>query len=228
MQTERTYARSVLVSIAIVLCSAAAAPALSLTGKAIIVDRSGQPLKHSGNAVIYLASPPKSDHGMVTMDLRNKEFIPRLLPVISGQKVRFRNSDVFQHNVFSPHAQEPFDLGRYRPGESREIEFNIIGPHPIYCDIHQNMIADIFVVPNRYFALTDAQGRFRIDDVPPGTYRLEGWHILGGTVSQTVRVAQDTVSITLNMRSTKLLKEMNWHKKRDARAYRPEFEYGDY
>jgi plastocyanin len=229
MRPKKNKIQIVIASIAMLLCSAVAAAAGDLVGRVTILGKSDhQPLKSSANALVYLDGPVEPAQGMVTMDQRNKEFIPRLLPVIIGQKVLFKNSDVFQHNVFSPHAQEPFDLGRYRPGETRMITLKVIGPHSVYCDIHQNMIADIFVVPNRYFGLTDEQGRFRIKNVPPGTYRLNAWHILGGETTQTVQVAQTDVSIKLSLQSTKLLKEMSRHKNKEGRAYRPEFEYGDY
>jgi len=231
MQPSATSKRTIMVAFIAVLVWTVAAEATAgdLTGQVTILDKSGRkPLKSSAQAIVYLEGPVKTHAGTVTLDQRSKEFIPRLLPVIIGQKVRFTNSDVFQHNVFSPHAQESFDLGRYGTGEAREIEFKEIGPHPIYCDIHQKMVADIFVVPNRYFALTDDKGRFRIADVPPGTYQLRGWHILGGKTAQKVEVARETVSIALSMQSTKLLREMEEHKNKEGRSYPPEFEFSDY
>jgi hypothetical protein len=38
------------------------------------------------------------------------------------------------------------------------------------------MTAWILVFAHRYFALTDAEGRYRIDDVPAGTYTVVAWN----------------------------------------------------
>jgi hypothetical protein len=38
------------------------------------------------------------------------------------------------------------------------------------------MSAWIAVMDTPYFALTDAQGRFEIKNVPAGTYTLAAWH----------------------------------------------------
>jgi hypothetical protein len=37
------------------------------------------------------------------------------------------------------------------------------------------MVAKIKVVDNPYYALTRADGSFRIANVPPGTYRIGAW-----------------------------------------------------
>jgi hypothetical protein len=38
------------------------------------------------------------------------------------------------------------------------------------------MSAFILVFSHRYFAVTDEEGRYRIGDVPPGTYNVVAWH----------------------------------------------------
>ncbi len=38
------------------------------------------------------------------------------------------------------------------------------------------MSAYIVVAEHPYYALTDANGEFTLDDVPPGPYRLRLWH----------------------------------------------------
>jgi hypothetical protein len=38
------------------------------------------------------------------------------------------------------------------------------------------MSAFVLVFGHPYFSTTDADGRYRIDSVPPGTYNVVAWH----------------------------------------------------
>jgi hypothetical protein len=57
------------------------------------------------------------------------------------------------------------------------------------------MEAYIVVLPHPYFAKTDRQGNFKIENVPPGKYTLKTWHEKKKSVSQgiTVEVGKTTV-----------------------------------
>ena len=46
----------------------------------------------------------------------------------------------------------------------------------VFCDIHSHMSAFILVFAHRYFAVTDDDGRYRLDNVPPGTYTVVAWN----------------------------------------------------
>lgn len=182
--------------------------AIDIEGRVLVMDRQGQtPLKSHAHVVVYIEGFSTEPNKLATMDQQDKKFVPRLLPVVSGQPIRFTNSDIFQHSVFSPHAKEPFDLSRYRQGESRTVVLHEIGPHTIYCNIHQNMIADVFVVPNQYFALTDDDGSFHIANVPQGDHRLTVWHILGGEASRMVHVGTKAPFIALKLQSRRSVVE---------------------
>ena len=54
------------------------------------------------------------------------------------------------------------------PGDRRPIRFDRPGIVRVFCDIHSHMSAFILVFAHRYFAVTDDEGRYRIDNVPPG------------------------------------------------------------
>lgn len=110
------------------------------------------------------------------MDQRNETFIPRLLAVQTGTTVDFPNSDFTYHNVFSLSRARRFDLGRYAAGKSKAVRFDRPGVVRVFCDIHSHMSAFVVVFNHPYFRVTDADGRFRIDNVPPGTYTVVGWY----------------------------------------------------
>jgi plastocyanin len=132
-------------------------------------------------SVVYLESAPRgafetSEGGRAVMDQRNETFVPHVLAIITGTTVDFPNSDKFYHNVFSLSKTRPFDLGRYAAGNSRQIRFDRAGIVRVFCDIHSHMNAFILVFSHPFFAMTDADGRYHIDNVPPGTYGVVAWN----------------------------------------------------
>jgi plastocyanin len=136
------------------------------------------------DAVVWLDAPdvPKpATAPEVVLDQRNLRFIPNVLAVRVGTKVRFPNNDRVFHNVFSFHDGKPFDLGLYPVGAMDRVSFDRPGLSRIFCNIHPQMAAYVMVVDTPYFAVSDEAGGFVIRAVPAGTYRYHAWRP-GGTV----------------------------------------------
>ena len=120
------------------------------------------------------------------MDQKNARFIPHLLAVATGTVVDFPNDDRIYHNVFSLSKAKRFDLGRYAAGHSKAVRFDTPGIVRVFCEIHSHMNAFVLVFDHRYFAVTDEEGRFHIDRVPPGSYKVTAWY--EGVLRQTQTV----------------------------------------
>lgn len=187
---------------------AAGVDAAEINGKVTVLNQDGKPLKSFANTIVYLADveslPPDAP---AVMDQTEKAFVPRLLPVVRDQELLVLNSDGLQHNVYSPHEQEPFDLGTFPKGESRSIRLQVFGRHPLYCNIHKNMVSDIFVVPGVYFSLTDDKGSYRIENVPAGSFTLKVWNIFGGADDRRVAVSEGEVRTDFTVRSRQLVQQ---------------------
>jgi plastocyanin len=104
-------------------------------------------------------------------------FSPHVLPVMVGTTVEWPNDDQICHNVFSMSDAKQFDLGLYKgnPPDKR-VTFDKVGRVDVYCAIHSNMHCVVLVLENPYFASTDAEGHYIINNVPPGKYKLKAWH----------------------------------------------------
>jgi plastocyanin len=131
--------------------------------------------------VVYLETGPRGafeerDPQRAVLDQRNETFVPHVLAVMAGTVVDFPNSDKTFHNVFSLSKAKRFDLGRYATGRSKSVRFDRPGVVRVFCDIHSHMNAFVLVFSHPFFDVTDLDGRFRLEDVPPGNYTVIGWY----------------------------------------------------
>jgi plastocyanin len=157
-----------------------AEPEARVTGK-IIVDRNGKPVRNASAAVVWLTpahgeAPRPAPDKVYKLTQKNKHFEPHLLVVPINSAVVFPNEDPFFHNVFSVYEGTRFDLGLYESGTSREVRFTRPGASYIFCNIHPEMSAIIMVMTTPYYATTDANGDYSIENVPPGEYEVSVWY----------------------------------------------------
>jgi plastocyanin len=155
-------------------------------------------------AVVYLDwAPQKAFEELparrARMDQRGEQFAPRVLAITVGTIVDFPNNDAKFHNVFSLSRVKKFDLGRYPVGRSKAVTFDKPGIVPVFCDIHSHMSAYILVFSHPFFAVTDAEGRYAIPNVPPGNYRLMIWSELGQAAPRNI-VVSDGVATEADFR----------------------------
>ncbi len=146
-------------------------------------------------SVVYLATAPQgafedAERPRAVLNQRNQAFVPYVLAIRAGTTVDFPNRDRTYHNVFSFSKPRRFDLGRYAQGQSKSVSFDEAGVVRAFCEIHSHMSAFILVFAHRYFATTDGEGRYRIDDVPPGTYTAVAWNDGEPRETRTVRVPE--------------------------------------
>lgn len=153
--------------------------------------------KDNGSVVVYVATipgkafPAPKEH--VKIDQRNLKFEPHLLIVRVGTTVDFLNSDTVTHNVFTPDAcAGKFNLGTWPKGETRSYAFGKECIAALLCLIHPEMEGFVAAVPTPYFAVTAADGSYRIGDVPDGSYTVKVWHPKLKAVQRVVSVQGTT------------------------------------
>ena len=163
----------------LVLAALAADEAVAATVSGRVTTPDG---KAVAEAVVFVnapapstvSAPPRADMNQI-----GKTFVPAVLPIVAGTRVYFPNSDQIQHHVYSFSRTKSFELPLYRGEEAPPVLFDKPGVVKLGCNIHDWMSAIILVLPSPHFAMTDADGRYSIRDLPPGDYSLVAWHERG-------------------------------------------------
>ncbi len=140
------------------------------------------------NAVIFIdgISEGKEIARDVTpvLDQRDCEYQPHILILPLGERLEIVNSDPILHNVHGyalrDRPRSMFNIAQPTQGARVLISarrFKSPGLVLATCDAgHAWMSAYIVVARHPYYTLSDANGEFTLDDVPPGSYRLRMWH----------------------------------------------------
>lgn len=140
-----------------------------------VVDDKGTPLK---DAVAALVPAQKIDYAAVPtaiMDQRQNMFVPGVLAIRVNTQVRFPNSDDVRHHVYSFSPAKKFELRLYHGMTADPVLFDKPGTVVLGCNIHDSMVAYIYVVETEYFAVADAQGKISLV-APAGKYQLQVYH----------------------------------------------------
>lgn len=105
------------------------------------------------------------------IDQKGSVFFPQMVVMPRGGTLKLKNSDGINHNVhLLSHRQEKNFL--LRSADEREVRLNHNDAIRVTCDLHAWMRSSLVIVETPYFAVTDAEGHFTIDGVPPGTYTI--------------------------------------------------------
>lgn len=164
----------------------------------LVVDSAS---KGVSNTVVYLENITKGadltpKDGVI--DQKACEYIPHVQIVPRGSSIKALNSDPILHNVHSYLGEDSvFNIAMPIQGQETKKPLKKSGIVSLKCDAgHTWMSGYIVVADHPYYALTDAQGNFTIDNIPPGKYTLKLWHegvettINGDTITYSADITQ--------------------------------------
>jgi plastocyanin len=157
------------------------------------------------DAVVHFAPgkiPPRAASGTgATVDQKSCLYKPYVVGVLAGQKIRVKNSDPTPHNVRGMNGDEQlFNEMHIASAPDKLLPVEAQPGHAVQlkCDIHPWMETWVYVSDSPAYAITGADGKFDIGDVPAGSYELEVWHPHLGTKTVKINVkAGETTTATL-------------------------------
>jgi len=130
------------------------------------------------------------------IDQKGCEYLPYVLSAQTKQKIVVKNSDPVLHNVHpTPTAAGNKEANKAQLPGGPPLEFVWDNPEVFLrfkCDVHPWMFSYVGLVDHPFHAVTDANGNFKIANVPPGTYTVEAYHRKAGKSTQQVTVAAES------------------------------------
>jgi plastocyanin len=198
-QKDYFFIGRILPVLVLLFTSVAQASALTVE----VTDNQGKLLK---NAVVYLESKNTSankNNSLVEIEQKDKQFNPLVTVVQTGTSVNFPNHDRVRHHVYSFSPAKKFELKLYSGIPANPVLFDKAGTVVLGCNIHDNMLAFVYVVNTPYFVQTDANGIAKLANIPDGHYQLKVWHY--ALKSENVPASQEIdINPKLNKLSVKL------------------------
>ena len=159
----------------------------------ILKDAKGAAIEDAVVWAVSKAGPLPLRRREVAVGQKDKTFIPFVTVVQAGQPVQFPNHDPIRHHVYSFSAAKPFEIKLYAGTPVAPIVFDKTGDVVLGCNIHDHMLAYVFVVDTPYFAKSGKEGRARLEGLPAGDYDLHAWHYAQeqAAAAQPVRLRAD-------------------------------------
>nr|WP_136252491.1 methylamine utilization protein [Ningiella ruwaisensis] len=147
-----------------------------------LVNQHGEPLSDAVVTLQEMSSIDSSFPGnqkytdlpVAIMDQINEEFVPHVLIVQKNQAVSFPNSDDTRHHVYSFSKPKVFELKLFKDTQTEPVIMDTAGIVELGCNIHDNMLAFIYVDSSSSAKKSDSEGNVSFN----GTYPIDLtiWH----------------------------------------------------
>ncbi|WP_212758069.1 methylamine utilization protein [Usitatibacter palustris] len=142
----------------------------------LVTNASGAPV---ADAVVHVypksgTAPARKREGEIAQI--DKTFVPLVTVVQTGTPVQFPNRDTTRHHVYSFSPPKPFELKLYVGTPTAPVVFDKPGEVVLGCNIHDHMIAYVFVVETPWFAKSGPDGRAKVEGLPAGDFEAKLWH----------------------------------------------------
>ena len=121
--------------------------------------------------------------------------------------------------MFSVTPGNRFDTGHYRPGEAPRVKVAMPGLVKLYCNVHHQMNAFVWVVTTPFAQVLDGKAGLAFEQVPAGTYRLHLWHPESGERTWVVKVGAGATEGIWDLEAS--LPVVEPHKNKFGRDYSP-------
>ncbi len=134
----------------------------------------------------------------VLLDQKGCLYTPQILAIQTGQTLTVKNSDPCVHNVHVTSKAGNTEHNDVQMPGGPTLTYIFDKPEMFMrfnCDIHPWMFAWVSIFDNPYFAISGADGKFVIKNVPPGKYTVVADHRKLGEQTQTVEVADKDVTV---------------------------------
>jgi hypothetical protein len=144
------------------------------------------------NAVVTLPDLKRGEPSKfetVSFDQKGCEYVPHVAVFPAGSTVEVLNSDGILHSIHTESTVNPI-LDMAQPGFKKTITVQIEKAEAIKvtCDAHNWMEGWWYATSNPYYALTGPDGHYALNNVPPGTYKLQVWQEKLGTQTRQITV----------------------------------------
>ncbi len=134
------------------------------------------------------------------------QFLPFVTVVNDKRQLTVTNRDPVSHDIQGyAYDQAGVDIVLHRPSLKATGTTDIVHlvkgrkVFTMQCGMHPYMQNWGYAIDNLYYAITDSNGSFSINDLPPGAYRLKAWHPILGLQEWELRV-EPSHTTTLNVR----------------------------
>jgi len=170
------YMRFELVRGVLVLALLGASAAFASEISAWVKDDAGAPVTDAVVIAVSEAPVKLPTPRLESVVQEMKEFKPFVKAVLVGTPIEFPNRDDVLHHVYSFSPARTFELKVYAGTPPGPVVFDKPGPVALGCNIHDWMLAYVYVSESPYFGVTDADGRVHLANLPAGRYSVRVWH----------------------------------------------------
>jgi len=176
-----------------------------------VIDDQGKPVK---DAVVYIESnhlKNGSEKLQENIIQKGKQFNPLVTVIQTGTSINFPNQDKVRHHVYSFSPAKKFELKLYSGVPATPVVFDQAGTVVLGCNIHDRMLAYVYIIDTPLFAKSNQEGLAKLTNVPRGSYTIKVWHYAlreeGVPVEQKINLDENNpkLSIALEINPSSLV-----------------------